>query len=68
VGYGIKIVGDDDLPSGIEWAFIKTTGGGLLLCLARTSAGSARVLAEAWAAFQKIHRGHQIEQPLMIAV
>ena len=49
-GYGVKIVGDGVLPEGHEWMFARTSSGGLLLILARSSARSARVLAEVWAA------------------
>jgi len=49
-GYGVKIVGDGVLPEGHEWVFTRTSGGGLLLILSRSSARSARVLAEVWAA------------------
>ena len=57
-GYGVKIVRDGDLPENIEWMFVKTTGGGLLLYLTQTSAGCARALAEAWAAYRALDVAH----------
>lgn len=55
-GYGVKIVGDDVLPDGVEWMFVKRESGVLVLWIARSAAGSARALAEAWAASRRIER------------
>lgn len=56
-GYGIKIVGDDALPEDIEWMFVRTTSGDLLLFLSQSAAGCSRSLAEAWAAYRRMAAG-----------
>lgn len=55
-GYGVKIVADDVMPDGVEWMFVKMKDGALVLWLAHSSAGCARTLAEAWAAFRCIEQ------------
>lgn len=55
--HGVKVVSDDALPEGIEWMFVRTTSGGLVLCLAQSSAGNARTLAEAWEAYRRMTEG-----------
>lgn len=62
-GYGVKIVNDDLLPEGAEWMFVKMKCGELHLWLARSVAGSARVLAEAWAAYRAIERDRRSPVP-----
>lgn len=55
-GYGVRIVGDDTLPEDREWMFVEKTDGSIALWLAYSSAGSARVLSEAWAAFRRMQQ------------
>ena len=51
--YAVRIIGDDDLPAEIDWAFVRTEDT-LTLCLKESRAASARVLAEVWGAFLQI--------------
>lgn len=53
-GYGVKIVGDEDLPENINWMFVKMTTGELLLILTRSASGCSRILAEVWAAYRQL--------------
>lgn len=54
---GVKIVRDDALPDDIEWLFVKTTNGELLLYLSQSASGCSRSLAEAWAAYRRMAAG-----------
>lgn len=60
--YGVRVVRDDEMPVDREWMFVIRTDGSLVLWLARSSAGSARVLSEAWAAFRAIECAHVPQQ------
>lgn len=55
--YGVKIVGDDALPDDIDFMFVKTTGGEVLLYMGRSAARNPRALAEAWASYRCIEAG-----------
>lgn len=55
-GYGVKIVRDGSLPPDVDWMFVKSSDGAMVLYLTTSSAGCARALAEAWAAFRAIQR------------
>lgn len=63
-GYGVKIVNDGDLPQDVEWMFVKRKDGSLVLCIAHSSAGCARALSEAWAAYRCITRQEDGAIPL----
>lgn len=62
-GYGVKIVGDDVMPDNAEWMFVKMKDGSLILLLAHSSAGCARVLSEAWAAYRCLEEREQPSIP-----
>lgn len=55
-GYGVKIVRDGELPADIDWMFVKGEDGALVLYLTQASAGCARALSEAWAAYRVLER------------
>lgn len=55
-GYGVKIIGDDVLPEGLQWMYVKMSDGGVQLWLARSSAKSPQVLAEVRAASPHLKR------------
>lgn len=50
--YGVKIVGDDDLP-GHDWMFVNTDRGPVFV-VTRSGSQSEHVLAEAWAAWRSM--------------
>ena len=55
-GYGVKIVPDETLSPDVDWMFVKSADGALILYISRTAAGCARTLAEAWAAYRALER------------
>lgn len=48
--YGVKFVGDNDLPAGHDWLLARTAGRTLLFI--REASMSPQVLEEAWAGFR----------------
>lgn len=55
--YRVKVIGDDDLPSGVDWAYVRQ-GECLTFCLKRSAVSCAKeletTLENAWTAYRDI--------------